>query len=299
MRNKKSFQIEGSLFIVWKKELVKIFKQFDVLCSKYNLTYFCNGGTAIGAVRHHGFIPWDDDIDVMMPRPDYEKLLDIFRIKNVGNLEIITPEKDENYYLTYAKLYDKNTTLLENKCFHCLIGVFIDIFPLDGAPKNPKHAKRLYDRYQKLRLNVSLTATYYGFTDLMIQLIKLHWKDVFRILFICSFRKRIRRKSLSGIHKIIQEVNYEGSEYINEYDDYYGYKLYQPKEWYEGTREFPFEDMNVKLPKEYDKYLTHIFGDYMQYPPLSEQKSHHYVAYLNLEKRETIEEVLAKLKHKK
>lgn len=99
----------------WNAAILDILKTFISICHTHNLRYYCCAGTAIGAVRHHGMIPWDDDIDVIMPRPDYDRFLEIARHEDFGNYEVVTPYNNERYPLYFSKLVNKNTTLIEEK----------------------------------------------------------------------------------------------------------------------------------------------------------------------------------------
>jgi lipopolysaccharide cholinephosphotransferase len=117
-----------------QKKQLEILKEFDRVCRENNLTYFANGGTCIGAIRHNGFIPWDDDVDVMMPREDYEKLLKLQNPWSDSKYFLQTFRTDKHYVLNFAKLRDSSTTYLESLFYNIRQnhGVWIDIFPLDG-----------------------------------------------------------------------------------------------------------------------------------------------------------------------
>ena len=133
----------------WNAAILDILKTFISICHTHNLRYYCCAGTAIGAVRHHGMIPWDDDIDVIMPRPDYDRFLEIARHEYFGNYEVVTPYNNERYPLYFSKLVNKNTTLIEEKERPCIIGLFVDIFPLDATADDVEQAKALQRKYVK------------------------------------------------------------------------------------------------------------------------------------------------------
>ena len=133
----------------WNAAILDILKTFISICHTHNLRYYCCAGTAIGAVRHHGMIPWDDDIDVIMPRPDYDRFLEIARHEDFGNYEVVTPYNNERYPLYFSKLVNKNTTLIEEKERPCIIGLFVDIFPLDATADDVEQAKALQRKYVK------------------------------------------------------------------------------------------------------------------------------------------------------
>lgn len=131
-----------------QKYVANILKQFDAFCNENGLTYFVGYGTLLGAIRHDGFIPWDDDIDIMMPRGDYEKLLTYAALDNVGRYEIISRMNRKNWPYPLAKCVDSNTELEETNFNSGRLGVYIDLFPLDGLPsgniKRKIHMAYLY-----------------------------------------------------------------------------------------------------------------------------------------------------------
>lgn len=143
----------------WNATILDILKAFIEICNKYHLRYYCCAGTAIGAARHHGMIPWDDDIDVLMPRPDYDRLLEIAKHEDFGKYEVVTPYNNESYPLYFSKLVNRETTLIEEKERPCIIGLYVDIFPLDATDDDLETAKALYRKYSKTinRLNAVTT----------------------------------------------------------------------------------------------------------------------------------------------
>ena len=122
-----------------------ILKQFHQYCIKHNLRYFLTGGTLLGAVRHKGFIPWDDDIDVCMPRTDYEKFISCFSFDPLNEiLQVATITSLKGYYLPFAKLMRRDTILKEKTSSHLELGVYIDIFPLDNMSDDYETACKLF-----------------------------------------------------------------------------------------------------------------------------------------------------------
>ena len=126
-----------------QQKLIEIAKEYRKVCEKLNLRYFALGGTALGAMRHNGFIPWDDDIDFCMPREDYDRFVKEGQKLLPGHLFIQTHQTDKNYIAPYGKVRDSNTTAIENatKDVKMNHGLWIDIFPLDGLPKSPRKRK--------------------------------------------------------------------------------------------------------------------------------------------------------------
>ena len=115
----------------------------DKVCSKYGLKYFIVDGTLLGAVRHKGFIPWDDDIDVWMPRADYDRLADVIRQDGEKKYKFCTPQNTKKFIYPFGKLIDVRTGLLDDTSAKCEIGVHIDVFPYDGLPgdSEPEYRK--------------------------------------------------------------------------------------------------------------------------------------------------------------
>ena len=134
--------------IAYRQKLLDTFKFTIRFFESHNLRWWACGGTMLGAIRHHDIIPWDDDIDIIMPRDDYNKLLDDAIDLKDSHYSLITP-RDQNYYLTSAKIYDNKTTLIESRRYPFAIGVFVDIFPLDQFDYSFKEYCYLFKRYDR------------------------------------------------------------------------------------------------------------------------------------------------------
>ena len=288
-------KITEKQLIEWKNQISDVFSVFIKICNENNLRYFCNGGTAIGTIRHHGIIPWDDDIDVMMPRPDYNKFIDICEKTDIGSYEIITPNNNENYYCTYAKFCNTTSTLLETEYFRCVLGMFIDIFPLDGVPEDEQELLYLFQKYQKYRKIFYNSNKFYSFSKFFEFLYDFKWKQAIGIIYRHFFRKIIRAKALAEMNRISSKYEYGNSDKIVEYDTYLGLKGVMEKNWFDSYVLMDFEGYRVRMPSSYDNYLKHFFGDYMCYPPVDQQCSNHYVAFVDLNKRIPIKDILRQL----
>ena len=138
----------------WNDILIGCLHRFIEICEKHNLTYFCVGGTVIGTVRHGGLIPWDDDIDVAMPRPDYDRFLEIAKTENMGDYEVASPEM-KGYPYFFSKFCDANTSLIELENVPCLYGVYIDIFPIDGTAPTKEEAGKLMRKFRGRMIDVA------------------------------------------------------------------------------------------------------------------------------------------------
>ena len=248
---------------------MELLKDFIAVCEKLGLRYYAIGGTALGVVRHGGYIPWDDDIDVAMMREDYEIFLKEGQSLLKDGYFLQTFDTD-GFPGNYAKIRDENTTFVETSVEHLPIshGVYIDIFPLDYYPEHSK----LFHIMHKLT-TVRLGDAY------KTKGAKLRTKAVRAILRIIwpSLKKtvEINEKLFTSVKKTNIMANYCGA---------WGKKEIMPSEWFGEGKKLMFEGMEVNAPDEYDKYLTQMYGDYMQFPPEEQRVGHHYVDAFDADK---------------
>lgn len=281
----------------WNSIIIDILKRFISICKENNLTYFCGGGTAIGAVRHHGMIPWDDDIDVFMPRPDYDRFISIASSMDLGKYELVTPFIKKDYPLYFSKLCNRETTLQEVENIPCVYGLYVDIFPVDGAPDDLELGQRRERKFRKLRYALSSICERTTFMEHIKLLFKRKewgrfvWKTI-GFFFRSSYRKWL----LSQMDNLCYEYDYASSNNVAIYCGSYGYKEVLPKKWVDGVASTSFEGLEVDIPCEYDKFLTHYFDDYMQLPPIEQRVAHHLKVYFNLNEKEPDEIVAQKIR---
>ena len=248
---------------IWATELYML-KKFDQICKKYNLSYFVYYGTLLGAVRHHGFIPWDDDIDVVMFRDDYE------RFQSIAPSEFTEPYFFQNTYTDrliwpFSKIRDSRTTGIEfpdMKDFNQ--GIFMDIFPLDSVPDGITESFSKAREYQGLLWNTlsdpekvllyverELKAEKWSISEaqFFLDITKLDIIERFKVfeeLCLAYFDKTTR---LNYIMDELCPSNYKNVE----------------KSWFKDTVYLPFENMLVPAPSEYDKALRQCYGDYHEF----------------------------------
>lgn len=274
-------------------KLIKVLNKFISICQDNNLRYVLGYGSVLGAIRHNGIIPWDDDIDVCMPRPDYERFIDICLQMDDGEYEAYIINETDGYNEPYIKFADKRTSLLYHRRTPYVCGVMIDIFPMDGATDIDNEWKKDSDKYNRYHY------LHQGFITLTHRLESIKSKGK-RYAFISLFITPIRSFLLSWIWKrmqmIEQKYSYDESGYVAFYHRVYGYKDRIPKKWIEETMLHKFESIEARIPQEYDDYLKYFYDDYMQIPPI-EERDKHKIVYLNLDERESIDMILNKIKN--
>ena len=275
MRKGKKYMQEIDL-LQQKKIMIDIMIKVDEFCNKNNINYFLADGTMIGAARHKGFIPWDDDIDIMMPRSDYEFFIKAFP-GSYENLALASPY-DESPMYYYAKVYDKRTIKIEELVYgtHKPLGIDIDVFPIDGEPDNYDVFMRDYYRRKKIlgrycRIVALRTNKECSFKQKVKNVVAEIWKKT-----IAPDIKTL----IDEYNCIAKKYNYDNSNYVGEISVYGGKTSRHKKEIFNGYTLIEFEGHKFRAPLDYKTYLTDKYGDYMKLPPESERVTHHnYKAY--------------------
>ena len=270
----------------WNAVIIDVLSAFIRICEAQGLRYFCAGGTAIGAVRHQGMIPWDDDIDVFMPRPDYDRFLRLAAQSMPEGYEVLSPYATKDYPMYFAKMCNARTTLLENERIPCVFGLYIDIFPLDGACDDVETCYREKRRFKRLMNKLEAVSTHNSFGEYVGLLTKRReWGRfaVKTVAFCC--RSWLRRWLLKQMDSIAYGHDYALSSRVVTYSGAYQRQEIYPKAWLETPQMFAFEGLMVNLPHDYDAYLRHFFGDYMTLPPVEQRASHHQKVFFDLDKR--------------
>ena len=270
----------------WNAVIIDVLSVFIRICEAQGLRYFCAGGTAIGAVRHQGMIPWDDDSDVFMPRPDYDRFLALAAHSMPEGYEVLSPYATKDYPMYFAKMCNARTTLLENERIPCVFGLYIDIFPLDGACDDVETCYREKRRFKRLMNKLEAVSTRNSFGEYVGLLTKRReWGRfaVKTVAFCC--RSWLRRWLLKQMDSIAYGHDYALSSRVVTYSGAYQRQEIYPKAWLETPQMFAFEGIMVNLPHDYDAYLRHFFGDYMTLPPVEQRASHHQKVFFDLDKR--------------
>lgn len=245
-----------------KKIMVDILDTVVSFCEKKNLRYFLAYGTTIGAVRHKGFIPWDDDIDICMPRPDYEYLLKNFDLSD-SPYKTISWYNNQDFEVPFAKVHDTRTIIIEHKYRNINYGVYIDVFPIDGFQADWQI--QVCWLLRKL-LNCKKAALGQGrgiIKDIAICISKI-------LLSLISVRNILLLMNIIGKIK-----DYEHSKYVECFYSTTTKKEKYLKSVFDNYTLQYFEGKQYKIPADYDTYLRQQYGDYMKLPPIEKQVSHH------------------------
>lgn len=261
----------GSLLRIKETEL-NILKAFIGICEKHSLRYFMLEGSCLGAVRHKGFIPWDDDVDVGMPRPDFEKFIKTAKKELPEKYFLQHAGTNPDFPMNFAKIRDSETAFIETSVKNLNInhGIYIDIFPIDGYKSS-----LLFDLKNKF-YTLCVRKVFFapnprnGIKALCVKAVSGLIRD---------YKKaRDKRDALLKKHSYVECATaanlcgpWEKREIV-------------PKEWFGDGVPGTFEGLGVILPKEYDKYLRNLYGDYEKLPPEAERHSHHYCEIIDTEK---------------
>ena len=257
---------------------LQILADFIKVCDKYDLPYFVVYGTAIGAVRHHGFSPWDDDIDVAMLREDYDKFCKVFQKELGQEYSLLTPEIDGRYACTVTHIQRKGTKFISeaSQDLKCDLGIFMDVFPLDYVAKNRKAALRQARNSNVLGRLLFLSGTAYPV---------IPYKGVkgaiaaYACWIIHYTLKLLRIKPQFLYRKYVSTVTkYNNtsakSEYVTSFEYVGGLRDRVKRKELFPLQKVAFEGMEVNIPANNHEFLTKVYGDYMKIPPLEEQVNH-------------------------
>ncbi|MBQ3284143.1 MAG: LicD family protein [Ruminococcus sp.] len=252
---------------------------FDNFCKEHDLTYFLLGGCVIGAVRHNGFIPWDDDIDVMMPRRDYERMLKLWK-QEESNERFLMLKTDGEVFTgnCFATLIDTSATMVKEnqKNIDVPHGIVTDVFPLDGCPDGRLQRYMQYYHAMMYSLYISevVPSKHGGLIKIVSSiLLKLVPSRERRTKIWKKHEKKMTRYAFNT-HKKCTELCAGPGYMRNEY----------PQIAFKEIVYHEFEGLQMPIPKGYDAYLKMAFGDYMQLPPEDQRVPHHDLVALDLEK---------------
>lgn len=250
---------------------LNLLKYFDEVCRSHDLRYFLSGGTLLGAVRHQGFIPWDDDVDVMMPRPDYERLMQLLAEDDHPRYRFMMD--DGNKYSTpYLRLLDTHTDVCyDGYTIATVPHLFLDIFPIEGLPDDEKQCRQFYKKMRMYDIMYRAVRKQKFLPNERLQLLKVVVRAAARLTggsaAWCRRFDRAAKKIEFGT------TRYAGVCLIA----HYGVREMMPAEVFQGSVPVRFEDGEFPAPVGYDRYLRGLYHDYMQLPPEEKRVSGHKI----------------------
>lgn len=256
----------------------EILKAFVGVCEELGLRYYLVCGTALGAVKYQGFIPWDDDVDVALPRSDYEVFCEKAQALLPEYYFLQTYRTDPNYPNFYCKIRDSRTTYIEKSVRDIKMnhGVYIDVFPLDGYPEDHAAATSLERKKRLFKLQLGC-----AFTPREGQ--KLTTKVFFMLERLLGFHKNTA-KTAEKLDRLVSGWPLDTSKLWCNHGNWQGRLEYAPREQYGEGEWALFEGLKVRVPERYDEYLTQKYGDWRANLPLEQQVGHHYYSVMDVDK---------------
>lgn len=255
---------------------LEIAKEVKRVCEENNIKYFLTAGTLLGAVRHKGFIPWDDDLDIGMLVEDYNRFCEIAP-QRLGDKYILqTMETDISYPLTLAKVRKKGTVYVENKANQAnKPGIYVDIIPYKHVPESYEQAEAI----SKRAVNIQRVLLMKCGNRPWMEEDGIVWKKrIGYILYQIIALFVSKQKLISGYHALFE--GYEDSNRLAG-DIVYSGNSYGDKQWYEDVLQMQFEDTEFSVGIGYEKYLEAVYGDYMQLPPEDQRENRHQIVELS------------------
>lgn len=286
----------------YREVLLQTMKAFISFCKEHQITYYACGGTAIGAVRHRGMIPWDDDIDVYMDRANYNRFISLWASlqSKYPDYEVVCLG-DDGYYLPLTKFADKRTTVWETPEYPFIFGVYVDIFPLDFTSGSFQEIATRADLYRRTIQLYILGQEHYNwrlFKDRLAQhgILRGLPKVLYHMCYCRPFRRSIWARAERQLKEMLSFSGDKGIcygiEYTREHEIF-------PKDWFAEPVELPFEDFSISMPRDYHAYLSQQYGDYMKLPPESQRYSVHGRYFIDLDRRWEIDELRRHLENKR
>lgn len=249
-----------------RKIQIQILNDIDTFCKKNKINYWIDCGTLLGAIRHKGYIPWDDDIDIGMLRDDYDKFLKSYNKKN-SRYRLFASELDKDYYFQFGKVMDTKTVLYEPDENGIKSGVYVDVFVYDNAPDNEIELKKMFDKrdfYNKFRI-AQLYPDLYDKTSIKKKIMRFFLNIYLKFLPKNYYTRKCIKNSKKYVDKKTKRVgNFTSAK-----------RMTGDKKIFTSFIEVPFEGKNYPAPIGYKEWLTAFYGDYMKLPPKEKRVSNH------------------------
>ena len=258
--------------------------EFDLLreliriCNKLELKYYLVCGSALGAVKYGGFIPWDDDVDVALPRTDYELLCQKAPSMLPDDMFLQNYITDPNYPVLSSKLRNLNTTYIEKNMqdFDIVHGVFIDVFPIDGLPSTASEQKKYIRKMRAIERRRSANLPRKNGNVIGLRSLGVYWINRLTGMY------RDTAVTLRKLTEYVKRYSPEEADIWCIHHEERSIDAYNPASWYGDGAEAAFEGLKVKIPVEYDCYLTKRYGDWRSDLPEEEKVGHHYYTVCDL-----------------
>lgn len=266
--------------------ILDIVRVFVDICERHQLRYYMVGGTMLGAIRHKGFIPWDDDMDVGMPRPDYEKFLTIVRTELPEGYSFLNYKQDADYLRYFSRIVDERVRVTNASGSEVIVeNAWLDIFPLDGMPRTAIGRSLHFWHVTAWR--------FFYHASCFKQLVNLnrpgrplYQRKLIRFIQLTHIGEGLdSRKLLRHIEKLLLKYPYDDSTYMVSLFGIYMTREIVEKRLLGAGKMYPFETLMLRGPSEADAFLTHFFGDYMT-PPNDADKDKHNILSIEYEKKE-------------
>lgn len=270
--------VEEAKVIVKKMQKVVfgIMCDIDDFCRENRIRYFLSGGTCLGAVRHQGFIPWDDDGDLMMPRRDYEKFLELFPKQFEEKYGVGAFSTNPKWQRQYARVWDKSTVWKSTNLDDMTMGIFIDIFPIDGVPENKAARKAFYSTISLLRAMGNASAKKEFLEGEGYRAIKTVTGAVLKPLGMRFFTMKMEQ--------LAKRYDFDHSKYVGaSMAAHYGDRETIPAPMMKKAVRLPFEGRKFPVPVGYKQYLSNLYGDYMTIPKDAEENGYSHLDHWDVE----------------
>jgi lipopolysaccharide cholinephosphotransferase len=267
-----------------QRYILHVLREVTRVLEDLNIPYFMQGGTMLGAIRHDGFIPWDDDVDLGIPRADYDRLLKEVSARLPENLELRTYDDETDHHYYFARIVDKRYQIRRmGSIEERLENIWVDLFPLDGMPNGC--ISRQWHKMRLLMTRLKFHLSCFEKVNIKRPGRPLVERIIIRIAMITRVGKWWNtRKQLDKMDRLLKKYPPEKSKYLVNFTGQTSFKFNEmfKKEVYGKGKEYPFEDMVLVGPEQYDAYLKYLYGDYMSMIPVSERHVSHDIVRIDL-----------------